>query len=228
MITAIELVGLPGCGKSTLIKECAPNPRRIIRREALWTNAEERVFLRCLLQRPSLMHPVLYNYINTYPEADGLFVRKLVELHHKLTSPQSALALLDEGLLSHITSIPFDREIVVDDAFREMTSLAEGFTVLVFDCRCPIETAIERLRSRDRIGDNSRGRYYDENDEALKAKLRIKQQNIDTVLSFYNGRRVELDMLQPLGTNASIIKRTVSELFLELKGELWMKSNFDK
>ena len=120
---------------------------------------------------------------------------------YKLKRTDDRLAILDEGLLDRITGIPFDREIIVNTAFLRLMDEVNNIESLVFNCECPIDTSIDRLRSRERIGDNKYGRYYDKDDEVVKNKLRVKQHNIDTVLSFYKGHIVTLDMQQPISTN---------------------------
>ena len=108
----IEFLGKPGCGKSTLVEQCTPNPEYIIQRMDFKPSDQERELIKSIIQ-----NPLFYNYIKDYPEVNELFVRKLVEMHYKLKRTDDRLAILDEGLLDRITGIPFDREIIVNTAF---------------------------------------------------------------------------------------------------------------
>ena len=164
----------------------------------------------------------IQNYVNDYPEANELFVRKLVELHFKLCQTAGSPTILDEGLFQYITSIPFDKEIIVDEAFVKIMEVAGQIQTLVFDCQCPIDTAIYRLRSRERIGENKYGRYYDLSDDVIKSKLRVKQHNIDTVLSMYSGQVVTIDMQQPIDVNVSIVKNNIDKVFPFFEEKLWL------
>ena len=213
MRKTIELLGKPGCGKSTLVNCCTPNPNYIIQRSDLKLSNQERKIVKWLFlnTKSPFKNQLLHNYFNDYPEANELFVRKFVEMHYKLKRGDDRLALLDEGLINRITGIPFDIEIKVNDLFKKLIDEVSKMESLVFDCQCPIDTALERLRSRKRIGDDRIGRYYDENDEVVKNKLRVKQHNIDTALSFYKGTVVTLDMTQPVSTNIKIVRDTIRD-----------------
>lgn len=220
MIKVIELLGIPGCGKSTLIKICAPNPEFVVQTKDLEASMKRN--RGCTAQPEVPMPSTIRRFVEDYPNANALFVRKLAEAYNGLNELEDGIALLDEGLFNRITGIPYDREFMVDEAFHEMMKLVSEMEILVFDCRCPFDTALERLRSRPRVGYNNSGRYYDENDEVVKAKLRVKRQNIDTVLSAFTGRKIPLDMLQPLGLNVLIIKSIVDEMFPDIKDRLWL------
>ena len=226
MGNVVELLGIPGCGKSTLVDYCAPNPKYIIQRKDLKPSKLEREFIRRFYIDPKLIfkNHAIHSFIKEYPEADKLFVRKLIEMHYKLKKTGVEIVLLDEGLIDRMTGIPFDKNLVIDNAFLNVVEMINSTEALVFNCQCPIEVSSERLRLRERTGDNASGRYYDKSDEILKNKLMIKQHNNDVVLSCYKGRIVTLDMTKPIEDNAKIIQDTINEEFSIANKKLWLKA----
>lgn len=225
MRKTIELLGKPGCGKSTLVNCCSPNSNYIIQRSDLKLSNQERKIVKWLFLNPKspVKNHLLHKYFNDYPEANEEFVRKFVEMHYKLKKGDDRLALLDEGLIDRMTGIPFDKEIIVNTTFQNLIDEVSKMESLVFDCQCPIETALERLRLRKRSGETKSGRYYDKDDEVVKNKLRVKQHNIDTALSLYKGHIVTLDMSQPISTNVRIVRDTIRDFFADSNEQIWIE-----
>ena len=213
----IEFVGKPGCGKSTIVASCTPNPDYIIQTKDLRPSAQEREWIKSVVN-----YPLIHNFIKDYPGARELFIRKLIETHYKIKRKDGRLAILDEGLLERMVSIPFEREIIVNTAFLRLMDEVNKIESLVFNCQCPIDIDIERLQSRESIYGHKVG---DIDEEELKKKLRIKQHNIDTVLSFYKGYIVTLDMLQPVSTNVEIVRDTIRKFVSGSNEELFLPCN---
>ena len=225
MGNVVELLGIPGCGKSTLVDYCAPNPKHIIQRNDLKPSELERELIRRFYidSKSIFRNRAIHSFINEYPEANQLFVRKLIETHCKLKKTGGKIVLLDEGLIDRMTGIPFDKQLIIDDAFFNVVNLINSTEALVFNCQCPIDVSIKRLRLRESLVSNASGRYYDKNDEILKTKLMTKQHNNDTFLSCYKGRVVTIDMTKPIEDTAIVIQDTINEFFSNTNKKLFLK-----
>lgn len=221
----VEMCGLPGCGKSTLIEKCFPNPQIVYNRRKIFRDVRIRSQIFKVIPHSFPMkneYIILRDFANEYPNANKVFISKMYRLNYALNVSKAKLVLLDEGPIQHITSIAFDEEIKNDELLNEAVSVLSKDEVMVFYCRCPIDVTIGRLIERKENGYMNNGRYEVNDLSRLRKLLEIKDLNISTVLSRYNGKIIELNMQDSIDKNIEIIKDNIEKTTFIEREKLWL------
>ena len=217
----VEFCGLPGCGKSTLISYCNPNPKYALNRTDLFNRVRYssqfyRFFPDCFFFGRD--NDIIKQYVKEYPLSNDWFNRMLYRLNHALIHSANKTIILEEGPLQYITSVPFDHNINVDVALRNVVALLCQKEALVFKCECPIDFAIDRIQKRRENGYTNNGRYDVSDNKLLYERLKIKESNINTVLGLVSCKVICIDMTLPLEDNAKIVIDSVNSI---TKHSIW-------
>lgn len=201
-IRITEFAGITGCGKSTLAKRMISkysNEARVY----TYTDVVKLAYgpYKRYYEKLARLNPSRWSYYSKldlfaheYSNVSETAICVLtclydISAHISFFNP-NALFILEEGFVQTLTSIPHLEEIIIDSALIDLAdTIKEKFDLTVINCRCSTETAITRLRNR-----NTPDRFNIIKDDAeLGAALRIKQQNLDSVIGIFESV-VAIDM----------------------------------
>lgn len=192
----IELVGLPGCGKSTLIENALSNTDRpyVQRNELIGmpVSSRERKSRKNRIRQISVL---FFLYLKSRKKQEKKYYSRLLNLLDRLYCYQKkdndAVLLLEEGIFQYLSSLAFDEDIAVGPGLERMIKeIISDFDIVIVDCIIPVRESAKRIRNRNKKGDR-----YNIVDGAVQEKLlQIKRDNIDKLLKYHKGKTYTLDL----------------------------------
>lgn len=190
----IELVGLPGCGKSTII-DIARGKRKdlFITRRDLFGIKIPYIWLKQYSIKRRLWNDLRDIYRKTNMMKKKFYFERLIQLILYLTycseSNPNSVILLEEGIVQYFSSLAYETDLDIN-LTKVINEQLSTFNPIVIDCKIPVEIACKRINTRKKSGD----RYMIDN-IAFQHKIMIqKRKNLDYILNLFNGLRFELDM----------------------------------
>lgn len=212
-IEIIELVGLPGSGKTTLVQNiCSINSNIITRQELINKKITTlfRNFVYYLSVRKSVEYTEYKSYlkklISKYPQKNLYYYRLLCKLFCILKKCKTTKTIiLDEGFIQNITSISHTKEIDRDENLLLCLEIIKrNFDIKVVKCSVKNDIAINRIIKRnkgDRISKMSM--------KELSDFLVIKNENLNTIAN-------EFDVVKRINMENSenILLKEVSSLII--------------
>lgn len=204
----IELCGIPGAGKSTLIKnlkQSNPDITFLTRDDILCQNKLIRhynTFFQLVLCKIGFewkeLKPI-YRFISEYPNHEIIFEVRLIDLFRKLRKRRNRneVILLEEGPIQYLSSIPFDVRLKNSENLYDSVDLLDAEKYIIVDCQCEIDTSITRLKHRSKGSD----RYSNKSNEELKQLLEVKRNNLDTIIHISDSVKYTLSMEDEIEVN---------------------------
>lgn len=215
----IEFNGLPGCGKSTLCDEIISdfNEKNIISlRDVINYNSSNSTKNFINLMK------ILFNYklilfnlaVLKFSLSYGfdfnrlIFAARLIKLNGNLyyysKKNPNLIAILDEGYIQYITSIPHTIELNISDDLKKMIKYIRSKHSFKFiHCEIDEETNYLRLFNRDNVA-----RRFDSLSESeLSETLMMKYRNIHTIRFLIDKEKdgVQIDTSKTIDTNVRYI-----------------------
>ncbi len=213
----IELCGLPGSGKSTLVSSYI----RAFRNQSIGTRSDiyntSKLIMYCNISLGSILYrhnirnypnDLFRDFCKDYPMANPVSCVRIIDLHHRITKnyKSNQILLLDEGPLQYFSSLAYPFSL-------NNLSLAENYLALYgndhyfIDCSATIDICIQRIRTR------VKGGWSDISDTStLELALVNKQRIISQLLSLVpQQKQRHIDMLLPCDQNVSILHSFISE-----------------
>ena len=188
----VELCGVPGCGKTTVVEELRrkKNISFITRKELLKTQKHTYIdhflfyFNRTGRSREQLS--AILRYARNYDHRTRKYIYKLLEMAEAVEQNEEKDMILDEGVMQLITSVPFDEGIkdgTLDEVKGILTDIILKKYYLVY-CDLAPEKASERIVRRGRRDD----RYRTAGDDRRVALLKAKKDNLEYVREYMSDR----------------------------------------
>ena len=188
----VELCGLPGAGKSTLIKEYTKHVSnfKIYTRSSLHSKNRILNYSQMKLRLWACKHS-LYRYPSSifdevfasFPDASVHAKVRLMDLYKRINKIhlEDGYLILEEGPIQYFTSLSYTKAINETESFNTYWKLYEGYNYYPVYCDCEIDTCIERIRGRKKAS-----AFYDPDDKDINSLLEIKRHNIIHSLSQLN------------------------------------------
>jgi len=229
----IEMSGLPGSGKTTLIEKILEHNefKQAVTKEVInykldkkRKNGRIKIFLVAFFSRGNLILNlliVLYT-LNYKIKIDRLkFAYYFIEYHYlyhlETLDEKNKIILIDEGLLQLITSIPHDVLIKKNRVYNSLIkSLRKKYHNMVFiNCDIEKKIAFERINKRS----EKNHRFDGKDAEGLKKLLNIKEKNIISVREIFQKKKNGIS-INMLNSEKSLIKEILSFIEKILKDSL--------
>ena len=217
----IEFVGLPGCGKSTVVESILP----ILQNEKVIITRSDFSRTIGIMRRYPILAPFVTMYYLTKPKyrelksnlfrfalqfpikKQGLiyvvYVIVLYELIQKNIN-RSKIIILDEGIIQFLSSIPhdisIDNNILLHNLVLNLKSVLGYF--LFVECDLSIETVIERIKKRNR-----QDRFSHDNNN-IRSLLLTKKNNLNLLTNEIAMQKIQIDMSNPVDFNVNIILKS--------------------
>ena len=196
----IELIGLPGAGKTTLINSVMSNrtfSATIVTRSDLFKSKLPRLWLKQYLLRLLLYVKLHYITRKSNMMQQNTYINRLIKLlvyfSYYEKKKNDYVLLLDEGIIQYITSLEYEHSLP-----KEILPFAKTLLIhyrpVIIDCQIPLDTVEERIRSREKTGD----RYYLSDDDSVRKLLQQKRDNLDFVITSYSTPNYTFNMTHPL------------------------------
>lgn len=207
----IELVGLPGCGKSTIIDYASKRSREkfVQRNELLYNtgshNDKQGIWRRFRDKTLLGIHYFLYG-----KEQDKKYYSRLINLLNSLycANISDAVLVLEEGFIQYLSSLSYDHDLYISKTLKCLIKrFFNDFDIIVVSCTVPVYESASRIRKRKKRGD----RYYIEDEEQQIKLLTKKQENINTLLAFFPGKTYTMDMTRNPEDNAKLLTEIMEE-----------------
>lgn len=222
----IELIGIPGCGKSTLVKELLKDLTTtgniVVDRKSIsavidfmwkhrWSIPIIAICFYIFTGNFRLKH-ALIKYMLAFPKNDfSVMYAMYVYIIYRFVSKNNnaeVVMLLDEGIIQFLSSIAHDIPIEQSSQILQLSKQLKDIiaNTIYVQCGIPIEDAVQRIKLRDK-----RDRFsYSSH---LKDLLRIKQTNLifllNTVVPKFNV--MEVDMTKSVLTNKDIVLKKIKD-----------------
>lgn len=222
----IEMMGCPGCGKSTLFrktKELLQQENLIVlglrdvffyhRRDGKKGRLIARIFMD-FLNYPVYLSALLFTLKHGKRLSSwkylGSFLFLYYELNYVMKHETVDVLLFDEGIIQYLSSIPHDRLLSKNISDEKILKryIEDRINPRIIDCRLTMEENIRRIR--DRKADTRFSRI--KNDEILISIMNVKRCNLDRLSGGFF-KELILNMNDDIRENA--IK--VAELILNRK-----------
>ena len=189
----IELCGLPGSGKTTIVESMKLNTHLADRNEFLSQNTIRFRILKKLVYFSFFRLPLLNDitlikeYLQTYPPCEKKYVCRLLDMYVAYQSAKkNVIYVLDEGAIQYITSICYNSQMVSNDDLAKIVKLFyKRNKSYVSFVEVEIQDSIKRIKKRNFPYD----RYNLDSDEKMRILLEQKAQNIQTVLKVAENNR---------------------------------------
>ena len=190
----VEFVGLPGSGKSTICKryEYSLKKRQFIATnvqvQALMLRGFKRRYVNLAIRsypKCRKISAAARKYVPNIKEKEAkAWIFRMNQMAYLLDKYEKAgleYALMDEGFIQFVTSICHDEampESMIDFAHAIMDIVYTGRDCKFIYVETDKEEIIKRIRERNRPGD----RFLSDNDEVMKERLEIKEDNLSKCL----------------------------------------------
>ncbi len=187
---AIEMCGLPGCGKSMLMRRLSQSLTEQgyrVESEQSFHSANQLKSGIHILKLLSLKYPIklkkrlLWMAFHYNKKAARYAIRILEDLDYieRAKKANADFMILDEGCIQHLSAMAFLEPLIIpEDLARELHALFYTDGVLVLKCVLPMQETTERIVKRNKPGD----RYLHEESDKTIAELEIKANNIQAAL----------------------------------------------
>lgn len=213
-VKIIELFGLPGCGKSTLVKSILSVLRKSYPNDVK-SRSDILGVVNKLRDRPFLLFFVFVYHIikpgyymtkitllrfsvffpfNRYVIFYLLYIIIVLELSRK---KRSEIIVLDEGLIQSISSIPHDNIIKRADLINGIARQVEkiNIDILYVECSLNRKSNLQRIKQRNR---NDRFAFKNGLDDLLT----VKEANIAMISNVLAKNKIIVDMQRPYDLSA--------------------------
>ena len=221
----IELVGLPGCGKSTLVKSMMETLSKdekvvVLNRKSfssiinfMWKNrwsipfiAVYKLLFSCHLKLKMSLIRYIYQYdVNSLSIIYAIYIVDIYSFVKK-NNYKNMIILLDEGIIQFLSSIAHNIKIENNSDMLGLYSSLRDLTEnsVYVRCNIPLDIAVQRIKIRNR---NDRFAYSD----TLTGLLKVKQDNINYLLEICTSKSciVELDMTKSTEYNKETILKKI-------------------
>lgn len=224
MMNIIEFNGLPGCGKSTICNEILrkSNKDKIISlNDVISLNSENRTknmfnLIKTLISfklfsfnikviKFSLRFGVNYTRL--------IFAARLIKfngnLHYYSKEYPQKIAILDEGYIQYLTSIPHNREVDITRELKDIVKYVKANHNLTY-IHCEVDEEINYFRLSNRSLTASRFDILSKRE--LVDVLKIKHKNICTIRSLMDKKRegIYVDTSEQIDFNISMIIKSLN------------------
>ena len=209
----IELTGLPGCGKTTLINSVLNDPKysgRIITRDGLFSEKVPGTWIRKYFIAFCASVLLCKSYFRSDMNNKKLYFKRLLQLmiymDYKVRKTKDSIFILDEGIVQYVSSLAYDKEIEFDSGLKKLVRrFIKKYDPTVIDCHISVDTAYDRIMGRGKTND----RYYLDDKDEVKRLLKIKRDNIDMIIKEFIGQVKTVDLMDKSADAAEILKSTL-------------------
>lgn len=197
-IKIIELVGLPGVGKTTISKKLSlylENMGYTVynREDILYPNLINNIHYRfiCLLLKPKVYMMIIkaLKIYKLYGKGSNrfLYFEKFLYLYERIRwfvyskaeTNDKTILILDEGIIQYLSSIPHDSSIASHANEYRISEVKDIYKkTLIVNCFQDFDTVIERILNRGKYND----RFYLSNRDKMRHLLKIKSTNLDIII----------------------------------------------
>ena len=231
-----EFNGLPGCGKSTIVKKVTKELNEkgfnIILLEDL-INFKKNFFENKIVQLVNAffnLHCLKFNYFTIKIAFEcGIsierirFAMRLIKLNYQIRrvykmndAKGEKILLLDEGFIQFITSIPHNKKIFNDISIKGICQyiVNEYPSIQIVNCLLPIDETIIRSKNRK----SSISRFDNLSSGKLKEQLHIKLYNIQLVQKYLSVKdKIEVDFTRNIDENSEYIMDYIEKTMINSK-----------
>lgn len=195
-VKIIELIGLPGSGKTTLINTMLNDytvSTNVTTRNNMFQRKLPYLWLKQYKLYFCLFFRLQYIMRKSAMKQKRVYIKRLIRLVIYLTyyeeKDRDSILLLDEGIVQYITSLEYEHDLTADVlSFAEL--LLSHYCPIIVDCQIPVAIVEERVRIRNKKGD----RYNLQTQNCLRNLLIQKRKNLDLITNVYYAPGYSLDM----------------------------------
>lgn len=226
----LELNGLPGCGKTTIINEIIDNFRKAdmnvksLDEVIKYKQKEIETKITQLICSFFTMKNLKFNfYIIILMFKIGLsldrvrFSMRLIKLNYQIgrikKSEKVDLMILDEGYIQFITSIPHNKQFNDGKTLRNICQFIENEHPDLRLVNCKISTEIAINRAQNRSSSSSRFDKLDTN--KLSKLMIIKQNNLERIQNQFSEEiQTNIRLEEDIETNTRVFKNHILRLLI--------------
>ena len=221
----IELVGLPGCGKSTLVKSIMETLSKdkklvVLNRKSfssiinfMWKNRWSIPFIalyKLLFSCHLKLKMSLIRYMSRY-EVNSLsviYAIYIIDIYSfvKKNNHKNIIILLDEGIIQFLSSIAHNIKIENNSDMLGLYSCLRDLieNSVYVRCNIPLDMVVQRIKIRNR-----NDRFACSN--TLTDLLKVKQDNINYLVEILTSKSciVEIDMMKSIEYNKETLLKKI-------------------
>ena len=193
----IEMIGLPGCGKTTICNQVYKSLKNEHIKIAnlndicYWTNSKIKKLIALI---SCITNIKLWTLFNKIYQITKLYEKKVFHYRYFWTNilivnqiykikkcKKYQIILLDEGIAQLLTSIAHNQQLVISESLKIYLNKLNMYGIMpkLVSCELPIEESIKRIRLR---GEKYAKRFSKiETDDELGQILLMKSSNIEFV-----------------------------------------------
>lgn len=207
----IELIGLPGSGKSTVIEQSLQmTSQKLVLRDDLLNDTVSRCSFREKIRRThdKLIISSLY-FFSEKSQGKKYYDRLTALLDHLYSYKEKnndSVLLLEEGFVQYLSSLAYDKDLSVSFFLaRLIRRVFRDFVIILVDCQISVDESIRRIKARHKTGD----RYNISDETHQRYLLEKKLCNLKKVVKYYGSIKYTMDMTNRPEMNALFLVKLI-------------------